>query len=85
MILPTSVKVPKKTQCEKILSYLRLSRSITQLEAVQYFGCYRLSARIADLRKSGHIITSERVKQKNRFGDDVWFSKYTLCDSGREY
>jgi hypothetical protein len=44
-------------QKEKILAYMKKGKGITQQEAVELFGCYRLSARIADLREDHTIIT----------------------------
>lgn len=38
----------------------------------------RLGARIHDLKKQGHDITSEIVKGENRYGEATHFSKYTL-------
>lgn len=42
------------TQCEKVLDYMSRVGSITQYEAMQYFGCARLASRINDLRRMGH-------------------------------
>jgi replicative DNA helicase len=47
------------TQCEQILRHLRERGSITQKEAVNEYGIYRLSARILDLRQQGHEIETE--------------------------
>lgn len=66
------------TQCEKILRYMEATGGITQAEAVTEFGCYRLSARIADLKAQGIPIKTETVKQKNRFGEPVTFARYSL-------
>lgn len=38
------------TQCERILRHLQDYGSITQAEAVTEYGCYRLGARIWDLK-----------------------------------
>lgn len=46
-----------KSQEQKILQYLIKHGSITQKEAVDHFDCYRLSARIAELRRTYKIIT----------------------------
>lgn len=43
------------TQCEQIIKYMKHNGSITQREAVM-LGCYRLSARIHDLRDAGFDI-----------------------------
>ena len=41
-----------QTQNLQILSYLKKGKPITPLEALEKFGCWRLSARIYDLRKT---------------------------------
>ena len=51
------------SQCSAILEHLKKGLSITHLEALTKFGCFRLSARIHDLRhKQGFDnIVTERV------------------------
>lgn len=71
----------KETQCDMILRYLRENGSITQAEAVEEFGCYRLGARIWDLKnRYGYTIKRETVTKKNRYGKTVSFAKYTLIE-----
>lgn len=48
------------TQCEMILEYIRENDGITSRDAF-LLGCTRLAARIADLKKNGHRISTERV------------------------
>ena len=48
------------TQCERILEYMKQNDGITSMDAYR-LGCTRLAARIADLKKDGHRISSERV------------------------
>ena len=51
-----------ESQCSKILAYLKRGLAITAIEALKLFGCFRLSARIHDLRhKQGYDIITERV------------------------
>ena len=45
-----------------ILDYLERNGSITQAEAINALGCYRLGARIWELRQSGHMI-SRRMEE----------------------
>ena len=40
-------------QNAKILAHLNEGRSITALEALNLYGCFRLASRIHDLRKAG--------------------------------
>lgn len=44
------------SQNQKILSHLETGRVISPLKALGLYGCYRLAARIGDLRRSGHNI-----------------------------
>lgn len=68
------------TQTEKILSFMQENGSITPLDALSEFGCMRLAARISDLRVQGHKIKSERESSKNRYGECVSYSRYSLED-----
>ena len=66
------------TQCERILRHLQDYGSITQAEAVTEYGCYRLGARIFDLKAQGVPIKSETVTGKNRYGERTGFARYSL-------
>ena len=46
-------------QNAKILEHLNSGRSITAIEALQLYGCFRLAARIHDLKKAGVPIKCE--------------------------
>ena len=50
-----------QTQAKKILAYMQEGKRITGIEALNLFGCFRLPARIADLKDDGHEIKSEFV------------------------
>lgn len=54
----------KASQKDMILEYLQLGNPITPLEALRHFGCFRLGARIADIKKDGHVIRTEMVTDK---------------------
>lgn len=45
-----------ESQSARILSHLKSGKSITPIEALTMFDCFRLGARIADLRKEGYDI-----------------------------
>lgn len=49
------------SQKQAILEYLLSGKSITPLEALDLFKCFRLGARIWDLKKDGHDIQSEMI------------------------
>lgn len=50
------------TQRERILEHLRRGDSITPVEALDLYGCFRLSGRIIELRQEGYLIHTEMVK-----------------------
>ncbi len=51
-----------KTHNKLILHHLNDGNTITGLEALRLFGCFRLSARIFDLRKLGNPIQSRTIR-----------------------
>ncbi len=48
------------TQNEQILAALKRG-PLTPLEALERFGCFRLAARVGELREQGHSIGVEKV------------------------
>lgn len=61
------------TQQQAILNHLRSGKPITPIDALERYGCFRLSARISDLKAQGHRITTEMVKK-----EDKRFASYRL-------
>ena len=53
--------VNTETQCNAILAHLKTGRSITAIEAFRKYQCFRLAARIYDLRFRGHYIRSRII------------------------
>ena len=51
-----------ESQNKRIRKYLEAGRSLTPIDALYQFGCFRLGARIYDLRKQGMRITSETIE-----------------------
>jgi hypothetical protein len=51
-----------QSQTNAILAYMKAGNGITPIEALNLCGCFRLSARIADLKKRGYAIMTEKVK-----------------------
>ena len=68
------------TQKQRILNYLKEHKSITQLEAINIFWDWRLSAKIYQLKKEGYPIKTEMIKVKRADGSDAYVSKYTLME-----
>lgn len=54
------------SQRTRILDYMKSTGSITPVEAFSNIGCFRLAARIAELRKEGHSI--ETLRETNNMG-----------------
>lgn len=52
----------KKSQKQLILDYLLEGNEITPMDALNKFGCFRLGARIADLKKDGYDIKTRIAK-----------------------
>lgn len=52
----------EKTQRQFILEALQSGKALTAIEALQYFGCFRLAARIAELRATGYTIKTRQRK-----------------------
>ena len=73
-ILEQVAKNTKRTQNGEILNYLSKGNSLTAMNALSLFGCARLAARIDDLRKAGHNIITEDVKQNGKT-----FARYHLA------
>lgn len=52
-------------QKKKIAVYLLAGNTLTQMDALRMFGCFRLASRINDLRNEGYDIATERVVTSN--------------------
>lgn len=51
-----------RTQTDNILAHLQTVGPITPIEALTEFGCFRLGARVLELRKQGYPIKTTMVK-----------------------
>ena len=54
------------SQTTQIANYLNKGKKLTPIDALNKFGCFRLAARIADLRNNGMNIKTTIVKLKNK-------------------
>jgi hypothetical protein len=62
-----------KSQTNLILSHLKKGRTITPLQALNLFGCFRLGARCWDLRELGYNIKTTIMKSGKKH-----FAEYKL-------
>jgi len=64
MTTPTNQPV-KLSQAEQILIYLKAGNTLTTLDALAFFNCFRLASRISELRSEGHPIVSDMITTTN--------------------
>jgi hypothetical protein len=50
------------TQIDQILNHLKSGKPITPIDALNKFGCFRLGARIFDLKREGHNIHKQMIE-----------------------
>lgn len=73
-----TAKKPKPSFTSDLLKHLQRHGSITNLQAIERYGSWKCSARIADLRRAGYEIATKLVKVKTRYGKEVEVAKYIL-------
>lgn len=66
-----------KTHKDRIREYLNTGESLTSLQAWKEIGTTRLAAQIFRLKEDGYPIAKENIKVKNRFGEEVYVTKYS--------
>ena len=67
------------SQSEQILSYLKAGNTITPIEALERFGCFRLGARVSDLKEEGYNIVNEwESKGRKKYAKYKLIPKETL-------
>lgn len=67
------------SQTKQILHYLETHKNgITPIEALEKFGCFRLSGRIFELREKGHDIGTDIVQKANKKGEVKRYARYYL-------
>ena len=54
-------------QRDRIEADLKAGKTITPIDALEKYGCYRLAARIAELRKDGLEITTYQDPSNNMY------------------
>lgn len=54
------------TQVERILRHLERGRKLTQIEAFKKYQCWRLAARVSELRSEGWRIKTKLIKRNGK-------------------
>lgn len=62
MTTQIETELPVDSQNKAILAHLEAGLSITPLEALKRYQCFRLGARIFDLKRQGHNIITDMVQ-----------------------
>lgn len=68
--------ITQNSQAGQILLHLQSGKTITPIEALHQFGCFRLGARIFDLRERGFNIKSDPLHENGKH-----FARYRLVDT----
>lgn len=68
----------KITQKQRVLEALQNPKGVSPWYAINELGNTRLAATIHSLKKDGHIIESVTEKGRNKFGDEISYSRYFL-------
>jgi hypothetical protein len=67
-----------ESQNVAIAKYLEEGGRLTPLDALHLFGCFRLAARIGELRNTGMEIKTTRIQVTNEAGRRVFVGQYSL-------
>ena len=68
----------KTSQNSRILKHLMKGKSLTPIQALNKFDCFRLASRIKELKKDGFDILTTMIKSNKKT-----FASYTLTDEYR--
>lgn len=68
----------KRNQMTDIKDHLLSGKTITSLEAINLYGCTRLSDKIHKMRKAGYIIQSIQREGITRYGRPCSYTEYKL-------
>jgi len=69
------------SQNKLILAHLNEGNSLTALDALREFGCFRLAARISDLKGQGNLILKRSKTVLTRKNGNVVIAEYYIGPS----
>lgn len=76
--------LPNPSQATQILRWLQAGKKLTPQDALREFGCFRLAARINDLRRDGYKINTERKRVISADGTLAIVAEYWIAGSGQQ-
>ena len=53
------------TQAQVILDHLLSGKPLTALDALEQYGCFRLAARVFELKKMGYSVAERKIQFSN--------------------
>ena len=71
----------KLTQNQLILEHLKEHKTINPIQALELFSCFRLGARIYNLKQDGYQIETKR-KKNNKYGN--YYAEYHYKGDGKQ-
>ena len=71
----------KITQRDRVLMYIEEFGSISRRESFVDLGVVELSSRIGELEAMGYRFNRETETSKNRYGDSVSYTRYSLREA----
>lgn len=68
------------TQGDRIIKYIEEFGSISPMEAFRDLGITKLATRVSEMSRDGIEFEKTFVKAKNRYGEPVYYMRYSLRD-----
>lgn len=74
----------RPTQAQRVLEFLKTHKSLTQQQALNELGVWRLSSRISELKNDGELIIKRMIKVKNRWDEECNVAEYVWVGSNKK-
>ena len=66
-------------QAQELYQHMVDHGTLTQIEAYEQYGCFRLASRIHEMKKDGIRIKKVLKKGTNRYGIECRYAEYSLA------
>ena len=67
-----------KSQCQRVINYLKVNPAITGAEAWRELGIMRLASRVHDLSNDGYVFSKTRKRVYNKWGERCCVMEYSI-------